>query len=352
MTDASDSTRSSAPSHQQAVTLHHVADRAGVSLATASRALNGSARSVGKDLRDRVLAAAAELDYVPNLHAQAVARGTSNVVGLLLHDISDPYFSNIAAGVMAVADDEGLIVSLGSTRNNAGRELEYVSMLRAQRARAIILAGSRSTSESETRQLAREVQAFRTNGGRVACVSQARLGTDTVQPDNYEGARALAIELVGLGHRRFAVLAGPRTLLTAKERLDGFRNGLSGVGTLPGDRVVTGPFNRDGGYEAQLRLLPHLDEIDCVFAVNDMMAVGAMAACREHGVRVPEDVAIAGFDDISTLRDVAPTLTTVRLPLEEMGRVAATMVLGAEGESAPRIVGMPGEVVLRGSTVR
>ena len=116
-------------------TLNEVAHRAGCSLATASRVLNGSARAVGAELRERVMAVAAELDYVPNVHAQAVARGTSNVVGLVVHDISDPYFSAIAAGVMQAADDHGLIVALGSTLNSPERELDYVAMLRAQRAR-------------------------------------------------------------------------------------------------------------------------------------------------------------------------------------------------------------------------
>lgn len=341
------------PGQRHPVTLTDVAARAGVSLATASRVLNGSVRAVGAALRERVLAAASELDYVPNLHAQAVARGTSNVVGLLLHDIADPYFSTIAAGVMEVADEEHLIVSLGSTRNDADRELDYLSMLRAQRARAIVLAGSRTTDEAQTRRLARELRAFSTAGGRVACISQAVLDADTVLAENEPAARALAIELVRLGHRRFAVLAGPSTVLAGGERVAGFGRGLAEAGgVLPADRIVHGPFTRDGGHRAATALLPFLASIDCVFAVNDLIAVGAMAAFREHGVRVPEEVSLAGFDDISTLRDVTPSLTTVRLPLEEMGRRAAEMALRQEEAGTPRLVRIPGEVVLRNSTRR
>ncbi|GAA3391725.1 LacI family DNA-binding transcriptional regulator [Cryptosporangium minutisporangium] len=334
---------------QPAATLTEVARLAGVSVATASRVLNGSERSVGADLRHRVLAAAAELDYVPNLHAQAVARGSSSLVGLVVHDIADPYFSTIAAGVMAAADERGLIVSLGSTLSSAERELDHLALLRAQRARAVILAGSRTSNSGQTRRLAREVQAFRSGGGRVACISQPLLGTDTVEPENEAGARALAVALAGLGHRRFAVLAGPEPLLTARDRLAGFRAGVAESGGTV-RRVLTGPFTRDGGYRAAVELLASPLDVTCVFAVNDVMAVGAMAALRERGVSVPHDLSVAGFDDIPTLRDVAPSLTTVRLPLGQLGRDAAELALAPQPASAQRVVSVPGEVVLRDST--
>ena len=351
MTSQPDLPAQVAPPAHSAVTLSEVAQRAGVSVATASRVLNGSERSVGADLRHRVLAAAAELDYVPNLHAQAVARGSSSLVGLVVHDIADPYFSSIAAGVTAAADERGLIVSLGSTLASAERELDHVALLRAQRARALILAGSRTTNAAQTRRLAREVQAFRSAGGRVACISQPLLGTDTVEPENAAGARALAAALAELGHRRFAVLAGPEPLLTARDRLAGFTAGVTAAG---GEvrRVLTGPFTRDGGYRAVEQLLASPLDVTCVFAVNDVMAVGAMAALREHGVSVPHELSVAGFDDIPTLRDVAPSLTTVRLPLDELGSKAAELALAAELPPAPRIVTVPGEVVLRESTRR
>ena len=334
-----------------ATTLTEVASRAGVSLATASRVLNGSARSVGDELRHRVLAAAAELDYIPNVHAQAMARGTSSVLGLIVHDIADPYFSTIAAGVMAAAEESGLIVSLGSTLASADRELDYVAVLRAQRARALILAGSRSSNVAQTRRLAREVQAFRAAGGRVACISQPLLGTDTVQPDNEAGARALAGELVRLGHRRFGVLAGPATLLTARDRLFGFRAGLADAGIdVPEAHIMPSSFDRDGGYAAAGGLLALDAGVTCIFAVNDIMAVGAMAAIRDRGLSVPQDISVAGYDDIPTLRDVAPPLTTVRLPLHELGRRAAELALVGDEPPTPRVIPVHGEVVIRAST--
>ncbi|MFD9701963.1 LacI family DNA-binding transcriptional regulator [Lentzea sp. NPDC059081] len=330
------------------VTLAEVAKQAGVSLATASRVLNGSTRQVSEDLSDRVLRTAEELGYVPNASAQALARNSSSLVGLVVHDITDPYFSCIAAGVTRVAEAAGLVVVLGTTGRRPEREVELLSTLRAHRARAVVLAGSRTTDRASQARLAAEIDAFTEQGGRVACVSQAKLGTDTVVPGNRAGGRALARSLAGLGHKKFAVLGGPSELVVARDRLAGFKAGLADAGVAP-PVVVNGAFTRDGGYEAAMELLASKTRATCVFAVTDVMAMGAMAALRERGVRVPEDMSIAGFDDIPTLRDTVPALSTVRLPLEEMGEIAAGLVLDAGGDEA-RTVRVAGEVVLRAST--
>lgn len=334
---------------QSPVTLTDVARHAGVSLATASRVLNGSVRTVGGALRHRVLEAAAELGYTPNIHAQAMARGASNMVGLVLHDIADPYFSAIASGVTRMAEEHGLVVLLASTLRRADREVEYMAMMRAQRARAVIIAGTRSASRKQNERLAREITAFRAGGGRVAAITQNRLGTDTVLPENRSGARALARQLVGLGHRRFAVLGGPRELLTARDRVTGFREGVGDAGEI---HVVHGPFTRDGGYDVAGALIDEGLGATCIFAVNDVMALGATAALRQRGIRIPDDVSVAGFDDIETLRDLVPPLTTVRLPLQAMGRCAAEMILSEPPSPKPCVVRISGEVVLRESTRR
>ncbi|HEX7308994.1 LacI family DNA-binding transcriptional regulator [Lentzea sp.] len=330
------------------VTLAEVAKQAGVSLATASRVLNGSTRQVSGDLSDRVLRTAEELGYVPNASAQALARNSSSLVGLVVHDITDPYFSCIAAGVTRVAEAAGLVVVLGTTGRRPEREVELLSTLRAHRARAVVLAGSRTTDRASQARLAAEIEAFSEQGGRVACVSQAKLGTDTVVPGNRAGGRALARALAELGHKRFAVLGGPTELVVARDRLAGFKAGLADAGIAP-PVVVHGSFTRDGGYEAALELLASKSRATCVFAATDVMAMGAMAALRERGVRVPEDMSIAGFDDIPTLRDTVPALSTVRLPLERMGEIAAGLVLDGGGDEA-RTVRVAGEVVLRAST--
>ena len=169
---------------------------------------------------------------------------------------------------------------------------------------------------------------YSVGGGHVAVIGQQLLPVNTIVIDNAGGARRLARALVSLGYRRFAVLAGPESMITSEDRLTGFRQGLSDAALeLPEENVIEAQFTRDGGYVAMTELLDREIEVEVVFAVNDVMAVGATAALRDQGYRVPEDMAVAGFDDISTLRDVRPALTTVRLPLEEMGRRALELAL-------------------------
>src|SRR6478752_951435 len=357
------------------VTLQDVADRAGVSLTTASRVVNEGSRRVGPGLAQRVNQAVAELGYTANLQARAVATGQSTMIGVVVHDIADPYFSSIAAGLIEVADARQLLVCMSSTAATEAAEREYVALMRAQRALAVILIGSR-TDDIEAREALRaEIAAFTRSGGRAVAVGQDLLGVDTVLPENAAGAEALARAMVAVGHRRFAVLAGPRGLLTARDRLDGFRAGLAAWNvSLEAAQVVHGPFTRDGGYEAMSAVLaaagPGQAALpDCVFAVTDVMAMGALARLRAGGLAVPADIALAGFDDIGTLRDVYPPLTTVRLPLKRMGEMAAGLVLaeppGTAPEPAgtapeppgsapglrPRVVPVPGEVILRDSTL-
>ena len=149
------------------------------------------------------------------------------------------------------------------------------------------------------------------------------------------------------------ILAGPRELITARDRVAGFRAGLRSWSVDVDPRwLIEGAFTRDGGYEAMSAILAAGGERpDCVFAVNDVMAVGALARLRAAGISVPSDIALAGFDDILTLRDVYPPLTTVRLPLKHMGEMAASLVLGDASPTRPRIIPVPGEVILRQSTL-
>jgi LacI family transcriptional regulator len=342
--DAAPTTRSTP------ATLHDVAREAGVSLATASRSLNGSARRVNEEYRRRVLAAAAKLDYSPNLSAQAVARGTTTTVALVVADIADPYFSQIAAGVVREADRERLIVTMAATERDTERELELVRTLRGQRPRVLILAASRREGDPNNEALETELHAFESNGGQVAFVGSTDLPFRAVQLDNRAGAESLARDLTGLGYRRFAAITGAEGLRTADERLAGFRAGLEATGGTM-KRIVRPEFTRDGGYAGMTKLLAEgLGDIELVFAANDVMAVGAMSAIRDAGLTPGTDVAVAGFDDVSAVRDVTPPLTTVHIPLEEVGRRALRLALSeaTADDEAP----VHTEVVLRESTPR
>ena len=187
-------------------------------------------------------------------------------------------------------------------------------------------------------------------------IGQPSLPLSTIVIDNAGSAARLAGALCSLGYRRFAVLAGPEALVTSEDRVAGFRDGLAAEGIeLPAENVISAQFTRDGGYVAMSGLLEQELDVQLVFAVNDVMAVGATAALRDQGYRVPDDMAVAGFDDIPTLRDVRPALTTVRLPLVTIGRQALALALDAPaaedgGRAEPVTRTVRGEVVLRDST--
>lgn len=331
-------------------TLSDVAEAAGVSLATASRVLGGSTYRVSEDLRARVHEAAARLDFVPNAHAQALARSSTSTVGLVVHDVSDPYFSEISRGVLAVASDHDLLVMICNTFRDPERELDYIAALRAQRVRAVVLAGSGFVDPEIEQRTARELRAFAAQGGRLALVGRHEADVDAVTPDNEGGGRLVAEELARLGHRTVGVLAGPAVLTTIEDRVRGFREGLAAAGIeLPDGHVRYGEFTREGGYELMDALLEQGPQVTAVFALNDTMAIGALAAAREHGVAVPTDVSVVGFDDITAARDVTPALTTVRVPMEEMGARAATLTLGPTHDQAVTVP-LDSELVVRDST--
>lgn len=339
-----------------AVTLQQVAKHAGVSIATASRTLHGgNGRAVGEELRRRVLAAAAELNYVPNAPAQALARSRTSVVGLIVHDVTDPYFSAIAAGVMRTARESDLMVMLAATFRDPQLELEYLLRLRNQRARAVLLAGSGFTDPAFVERLAENLAAFVEDGGRVVCIGEHGVGIDTVTPDNRGGAEKAIAHLWELGHRRIGVIAGPGELVTVQQRLDGAHRALAARGAaLPPECVAEADFTRDGGRTATLELLARRPDLTAVLALNDGMAAGVLAALQEDlGKSVPRDVSVVGFGDLPFTADLHPALTTVRLPLERTGAQAMELILDeCDRPDRRRIVELDVELTVRSSTGR
>ncbi|MFJ4673491.1 LacI family DNA-binding transcriptional regulator [Kitasatospora purpeofusca] len=332
-----------------AVTLQRVAEHAGVSIATASRVLHGGTRTVGEELRRKVEDAARDLGYVSNAPAQALARSSTSVVGLVVHDIADPYFSAIAAGAMRAAKRHRLMVMIAATFGDPELEVEYVRSLRAQRARAVLLAGSGVADPDLTARLAAELDAFRADGGRVSCIGER--GVEPYVPlDHTGGAERAATELWQLGHRRIGVVAGPEALVTVRRRLAGIRAAWSRLGgELPDRRVVFADFTRSGGREAALGLFAAEPGVTAVLALNDVMAAGVLAAVQDDlGRRVPEEVSVVGFDDVPFAVDLRPSLTTVRLPLEEAGERAVQLI--ADGASPARQAPLGVALVVRGST--
>ena len=329
-------------------TLSDVARLAGVSLSTASRALNGSRdRVVRPDLKARTLQAARTLAYVPNAAAQTMARGHSRTIALIVNDIRDPYFSSVATGVMKAASDAGYIVTLSTTLYDREALISLIEAMRQQRPEALLVAGGLWQDSDYLARVGQALDDFRTTtASRICCIGTSGLGFDLVTVRNRAGARALGEALASQGFTTAAILAGPAQHPTAAKRAQGFSEGFGD------DRIIDqvhSDFTRDGGYEAMQTVLnkPVLPQL--VFAVNDVMAVGALAAARQAGRRVPADIAVAGFDDIPTLHDIDPALTTVRVPMELLGTTAVNLVL-RPGETDPTTTTLSATPVFRQST--
>ncbi len=330
--------------------LRDVAHRAGVSVATASRVLSGGADGVSSERRDAVLAAARALQYVPNAHAQALARAGTSDIGAILHDVSDSYFSEIVRGLQRAAVEADRLVTVCNSYRDPERELAYVGLLRSQRVGALILTGSGLDDRSYSERLAAQIGAFAATGGRPVFIGRHHVAGDAVLPDNVGGARALARALLGLGHRRFALIGGPPLLTTTRDRYDGFAAGLAEHGIALDPRaVVPGDFSREGGMRAMTELLDAGTDATCVFAMNDAMALGALRVLRARGVAVPARMSLAGFDDIPATLDTNPTLTTVRIPLVEMGALAVALALEPPSDEL-RVRHIGADVALREST--
>lgn len=332
-------------------TLVDVARRAGVSPATASRILSGSNKPVSDVLRTRVLAAAEALQYVPNAHAQQLARAQPTAVGVIVHDVSDPYFAEITRGLQRVATDAGRLLFICNSYRDPHREREYVSLLHSHRTAAIVLAGSGHHNRRAAEAIAGRLRQYEQGGGRIAVIGRhPPHAGDAVLPGNLEGGFLAGTELYQLGHHRIGVIAGPRELTTTSDRLTGLRRAARAHGhSLPARRIAYADFDRDSGAAAAAALLDAEPGLTALAVLNDTMAIGALAVARDRGLAVPGDLSLIGFDDMPIAQDLVPALTTIRLPLIEIGAAAMRLAL-APAAPEPRTVPVDATLVRRAST--
>jgi LacI family transcriptional regulator len=334
---------------ERAPRLQDIAEAAGVSLATASRALAGR-EGVSPELAERIRELAVSLGYVPNAHARALAGAAPPTVGLIVHDVADPYFAEIAKGVLRVADERQLMVLINQSERQPATELARIRSLRANRAGSIVLAGSGYVDPAEEADAAAELLAFRSAGGRVALIGRHGIPVDAVLPDNHTGGRTASRHLLELGHRRIAVVAGPANLTTVADRLAGVTAEAGDWGLGPGDLAVEyDAFSRDGGVAATRRVLERTPAPTAILALTDVMAMGALAVLREAGRKVPGEISVMGFDDVPVAADLAPALTTIRLPMADMGAIALELTLRPPA-TRPRRRRTGHELVVRDST--
>jgi LacI family transcriptional regulator len=342
-------TREAKTTHLSSIT--EVARRAGVSTATASRVVSSADYPVSAATRERVLDAARALDYVPNALARGLLKSQIPLVGVIVHDITDPYFAEVVRGVEDAASPAGYLVITCSSERNAERESSYVRLLRQMRAAAVIFAASGLDDAALNAELPRHLAAMREAGAAVVHLSPHALGEPEIRVDNVGGIAAMVAALVELGHKQIAFLAGPDTLYVARERLAGYRRGLDDAGIEFDERlVVTTGFSAEDGARAVDQLLAGEAQFTAILCASDLLALGALQRLHELGITVPRDVSVAGFDDISVAAMTAPSLSTVRLPPRELGRRGFEYADALLSGKVPAPSLIPTTVVLRDST--
>jgi LacI family repressor for deo operon, udp, cdd, tsx, nupC, and nupG len=333
-----------APQPARVRTVKEIASIAKVSVATVSRALQRP-ELVSEATRLRIHEVVKRLGYTPNALARNLRTARTRLVVALLPDITNPFFSEVIRGIEQVAHENGYSVLLGETQSSLVREQAYADMVAGRQADGIITMSHR-------------VPAIPIDG-RLPVVNACEYVRDSnissVYIDNVAAAGAAVDYLVTLGHRDIAFIAGPSSSPICVDREQGYRLALQRA-TIPADPALTaiGDFSIEAGERAIERLLSQGKSFSAVFCSNDEMAIGAMRALISHGLRVPEDISVVGFDDIRYARYTSPSLTTIAQPKNALGREAMTMLIELlnDPEVPPRKRVLSADLVVRGSTAR
>ncbi|MFC0844606.1 LacI family DNA-binding transcriptional regulator [Streptomyces noboritoensis] len=320
-----------------------VAARAGVSVATVSRVLN-SHPSVSPEARARVLAAVDALGYRPNAVARSLRTDQTRTLGLIISDVLNPYFTELARSVEEEARALGYSVIIGNADERPELQDHHVRTLLDRRIDGLLVSP--------------------TDGGSPLMLDAARAGTPTVfvdrwipgvdvpvvRADGRAAIRDLVAHLYGLGHRRLAIIAGPAATTTGSERVEAFRDALREHRlALPEAYIGHGDFQADSGRRSTEAFLALPEPPEVVFAADNLMALGALDAIRAHGLRVPHDIALAAFDDIPWFVHTDPPITAIAQPTGELGRAAVRALVDRIEGRPPQSVTLPARLVVRSS---
>jgi LacI family transcriptional regulator len=324
-----------------------VALKARVSIATVSRVVNKSLHKVNPTTRERVLAAISEMDYRPNALAKGLLMKKTMTIGIIIPDISNPYYAEIVRGIQDVADQAGYAVTLHNTDKKPGGITRYIDLLREKSADGIIFSGG-IINGHETLSILKELKE------RIVVIGRHEVDSPAVMVDNIDGAAQAVQHLLDIGHKRIGFIGGPDGSTTALDRLAGYKNTIAKNGLMFTQRLVKkGTWNPQSGYLLGMQLLKGKSRPTAIVAANDQMAFGAIKAAKELGLAVPEDLAVVGFDNIPLSSYFNPSLTTVEIPMHDLGAAAVRMLLNLiSGENFEKVKLFKTRLLVRGSTIK
>jgi LacI family transcriptional regulator, galactose operon repressor len=312
--------------------MQEIARLAGVSLGTVSHVLNNTA-TVREPRRTRVLQAIQALGYQPSQLARGLRRDKTNMIGMIIPDITNPFFPAVVRGAEDVAFSNGYRLILCNTDNDHSKELIHLNELRTYLPAGLIVIPSNFSD------LTAQAESYRQAGTGVVCIDRLPKywSGDSVTADNKTGACNATRHLIQLGHTRLATITGPLHLTNAKERLEGFRRAMKEAKLpLAPEYIQETGFDKQGGYSKTHVLLRLIPPPTAILAGNDMIALGALLAVRESGLRCPEDISIIGFDDLDLGETTNPSLSSVSQSGYQLGTTAARLLLDRkEGDASP-----------------
>jgi len=327
--------------------MKQIAAKAGVSLGTVSHVLNNTA-NVREPLRKRVLDAVAAIGYQPSELARGLRREKTSMIGMIIPDVTNPFFPAVVRGAEDVAFSNGYRLVLCNTDNDHGKEIAHLNELRTYRPAGLIVIPSNFSD------LTLQAESYRKAGTSVVCIDRMpqNWSGDTVTVANEEGAYRATRHLIQLGHRRLATITGPLHLTNAQQRLAGFKRAVRQAGlTVNAEYVQEATFDKLGGHAKTMVLLRMLPRPTAIFAGNDMIALGVLLALRESGLQCPQDVSLIGFDDLDIAEMTNPQLSSVYQPGYQLGATAARLLLErvAGSTSAARHLVLETELKIRQS---
>ena len=316
-----------------------------MSIATVSRVLNESDHKVSKETRKRVLHAIRELDYRPNALARGLLMKKTKTIGIIIPDISNPYYAEIVRGMQDMAERNGYDVILQNTDRNQDRIVKSIYLLREKIVDGVIFSGGIIHGYEP-------LSALKELRERVVVIGRHEVNFPAALVDNIGGASQAIQHLIDQGHKRIGFIGGPENSTTMIDRLKGYESALAQNGCPMDDALLKwGDLNPESGFEATKHLLEQKNRPSAILAGNDQMAFGAIHAARQLGFKVPKDLAVVGFDDVPLSAYFEPPLTTVRIPRYRLGEGTMEMLIDLiQGKEFNRIRWFKTKLIIRGTT--